>query len=445
MKSQFCDQIWLGFLQPSTQSHPEVSQFRQSHGVQCQRQGARQIQVQEGLQQCEPKMGFLNTNARECLFPFAWDINLEVAQIPIADSNTFVQCQNQMVQHVGAIIVRKITIPLRIDLLLKPCQFHLWNHRMKGFHKHWIQRSPDLSCMIRWFHQQSMMPWLNLRTQWFHLQFNISLHQFHNLLPLMRCPILAQRLRCQDEFSLIFFADLTVRWPQPFWLLEAKCFEWTFWSTLQWTYLTMIFMNNFWDFAPVANQHNIACSPCCGEYSRLKLEPGPGPKPLRSPEHLGGLPGLSMNETIRLQDSFLQLSRGVNCLQAGYCSGSYGHLEQPPNPMSWEEEVVQAFLTNACKVCINLPACQYDLDVHKAWLFKSTLEALASMGGVCNHPQGFHKSIVGTRDEHGNFQSKQTAQYPKVLAETFAKIVGPLISGPSGILTLQDAMALPPA
>ena len=94
----------------------------------------------------------------------------------------------------------------------------------------------------------------------------------------------------------------------------------------------------------------------------------------------------------------------------------------------------------SCKVCINLPACQYDLDVHKAWLFKSTLEALASMGGICNHPQGFHKSIVGTRDEHGNFQSKQTAQYPKALAETFAKIVGPLISGPSGILTLQDAM-----
>ena len=205
-----------------------------------------------------------------------------------------------------------------------------------------------------------------------------------------------------------------------------------------------IFDNDFYEqllrFCACGKSAYIACSPCCGEYSRLKLEPGPGPKPLRSPEHLGGLPGLSMNETIRLQDSFLQLSRGVNCLQAGYCSGSYGHLEQPPNPMSWEEEVVQAFLTNACKVCINLPACQYDLDVHKAWLFKSTLEALASMGGVCNHPQGFHKSIVGTRDEHGNFQSKQTAQYPKVLAETFAKIVGPLISGPSGILTLQDAM-----
>jgi hypothetical protein len=62
------------------------------------------------------------------------------------------------------------------------------------------------------------------------------------------------------------------------------------------------------------------------------------------------------------------------------------------------------------------------------------------MGGVCNHPQGFHKSIVGTRDEYGNYRSKQTAQYPKSLAEEFAKIVGPPISGPRGTLTLQEAM-----
>ena len=47
---------------------------------------------------------------------------------------------------------------------------------------------------------------------------------------------------------------------------------------------------------------------------------------------------------------------------------------------------------------------------------------------------------MGTRDEHGNFQSKQTAQYPKALAEAFAKIVGPLISGPGGELTFSEAM-----
>jgi hypothetical protein len=67
-----------------------------------------------------------------------------------------------------------------------------------------------------------------------------------------------------------------------------------------------IFDNDFYEqllrFCASGKSAYIACSPCCGEYSRLKLKPGPGPKPLRSPDHLGGLPGLSMNETIRLQD-----------------------------------------------------------------------------------------------------------------------------------------------
>lgn len=205
-----------------------------------------------------------------------------------------------------------------------------------------------------------------------------------------------------------------------------------------------IFNDDFYEqllrFSACGKSAYIACSPCCGEYSRLKLKPGPGPKPLRSPDHLGGLPDLTMQETIRLQDSFLQLSRGVNCLQAGYSSGSHGHLEQPPNAMSWQEDVVQAFLIQACRVCVNLPACLYHLDIHKAWLLATTLEALSAMGGKCHHPQGSHQSIVGTRDEHGNFQSKQTAQYPKALAEAFAKIVGPLISGPGGELTFSEAM-----
>ena len=146
-----------------------------------------------------------------------------------------------------------------------------------------------------------------------------------------------------------------------------------------------IFDNDFYEqllrFSASGKSAYIACSPCCGEYSRLKLKPGPGPRPLRSPNHLGGLPNLTMQETIRLQDSYLQLSRGINCLQAGYSSGSHGHLEQPPNAMSWQEEVVQAFLIQACRVCVNLPACLYNLDIHKAWLFAATLEALSAMGG----------------------------------------------------------------
>lgn len=188
----------------------------------------------------------------------------------------------------------------------------------------------------------------------------------------------------------------------------------------------------------------IACSPCCGEYSRLKLNPGPGPKPLRTPEYLGGVPGLNSEETNRLQNSFLQLSRGVQCLQVGYTSGSHGHLEQPPNAMSWEEEIVQTWLREARCSCVHLPACKFGMDVAKSWLFATSLESLQQMGDVCPHPRNMHTSIAGTKDASGVYLSKSTAQYPPLLACEFADIVIPLISGPGHDLTFAEAINLLP-
>ena len=56
-----------------------------------------------------------------------------------------------------------------------------------------------------------------------------------------------------------------------------------------------------------------AASPSCCEYSRLKLRDDDGPKALRSPEHLSGLPNLTPWELQRVQESFydaLSLCRG---------------------------------------------------------------------------------------------------------------------------------------
>jgi len=43
-----------------------------------------------------------------------------------------------------------------------------------------------------------------------------------------------------------------------------------------------------------------AASPACCEYSRLKLRNDDGPRALRSPEHLSGLPGLNMDEAFNV-------------------------------------------------------------------------------------------------------------------------------------------------
>ena len=52
-----------------------------------------------------------------------------------------------------------------------------------------------------------------------------------------------------------------------------------------------------------------AASPSCCEYSRLKLREDGGPKALRSPEHLSGMPNLTAWELQRVQESFMMLSR----------------------------------------------------------------------------------------------------------------------------------------
>ena len=51
-------------------------------------------------------------------------------------------------------------------------------------------------------------------------------------------------------------------------------------------------------------------SPACRDYSRLKHRPN-GPKALRTPDHLNGVPGLTNAEKRRVRDSACMLSRTI--------------------------------------------------------------------------------------------------------------------------------------
>ena len=170
-----------------------------------------------------------------------------------------------------------------------------------------------------------------------------------------------------------------------------------------------------------------AASPSCCEYSRLKLRQDNGPKALRSPEHLSGLPNLNAWELQRVQESFLMLSRCVEVLTLVFLSGGHVHLEQPLNAMSWLEPVVRQFLQLIGAYCINIAACNYGLDIYKAWMFASGFSGLRALGGLCHHPPDSHVRLQGLRDDTGAYASRATAQYPTPLAQKFAGLVGPLL------------------
>ncbi|CAL1161087.1 unnamed protein product [Cladocopium goreaui] len=170
-----------------------------------------------------------------------------------------------------------------------------------------------------------------------------------------------------------------------------------------------------------------AASPSCCEYSRLKLRDDDGPKALRSPEHLSGLPNLTPWELQRVQESFMMLSRCVEVLTLVFQAGGHVHLEQPLNAMSWLEKVVRQFLQLIGASCINVAACAYEMDVYKAWMFASSFTGLRPLGCICQHPPNSHVRLQGLRDDSGAFASRATAQYPQKLAQLFANLVAPLL------------------
>ena len=175
-----------------------------------------------------------------------------------------------------------------------------------------------------------------------------------------------------------------------------------------------------------------AASPACAQYSRLKLRADAGPKALRTPEHLQGVPGLTPHELAKVQTSYTMLSRCLTCLSLVHAAGGHVHLEQPPSAMSWLEPETKQFVKSIGIYCINLAACLYGKDWHKSWMFASSFGDLRQLGGVCPHPYGSHQTIVGQFNQAGDFLSKETACYPIALAQAFAARVAPLLSNHAG-------------
>ena len=165
-------------------------------------------------------------------------------------------------------------------------------------------------------------------------------------------------------------------------------------------------------------------APPCKEYSRLKLRQG-GPKAIRSPSFLNGLPDNTAEQQSRVVQSQRILYRCVCLLRAVFASGGHISLEQPTNAMSWLEPFVQDLLSEVQAHLSDVPACSVGLPLAKSWLFASSFSKLSGLAATCTHPQG-HESVAGKLDAQGNFLSQRTAEYPSALADRYAQIIAPL-------------------
>ena len=182
-------------------------------------------------------------------------------------------------------------------------------------------------------------------------------------------------------------------------------------------------------------------SPPCTEYSRLKLRPGPGPRPCRSEEHLRGLPENDAAANLRVARSRTILERCVQILLAVYQSGGHCDLEQPRNALSWLEPAVQGYMLEVAADLVVVAACAYGCDMPQHWLFASSWRQIQSLASVCAHAEGTHAPIHGC-DSDGNFRSRQSAQFPEPLCKAFVCAIAHLfdVGQPLQACTLLQAL-----
>ena len=140
----------------------------------------------------------------------------------------------------------------------------------------------------------------------------------------------------------------------------------------------------------------IMLAPPCKEYFRLKLRPG-GPKALRTPQHMNGVPGLSPSQLKRLQDS----QAIHHMLREHQCS------------LVWVD------------------ACQHGKTFAKSWAFGCNSPRIQALAARCSHTYK-HTSIAGVVD-HGVFLSTLTAEYPETLACQLAAVGAGRVSKTGGV------------
>ena len=183
-------------------------------------------------------------------------------------------------------------------------------------------------------------------------------------------------------------------------------------------------------------------APPCREYSRLKLRPR-GPKALRTPAFLNGLPDLSASQALRVQESHLIFVRCVQLLHVSFSCGAQVSLEQPPNSMAWMEPIATNFLASISADLVDVAACSVNLDMHKAWLFATSFRAFQAFASTCPHTEGTHVALQGLCDEAGNFRSRAAAEYPPRLADMYAEQALPLFDVEQGVACALSLATVP--
>ena len=182
-------------------------------------------------------------------------------------------------------------------------------------------------------------------------------------------------------------------------------------------------------------------APICGEFSILKLKPG-GPPPVRTPRCLHGLPENDLDQSRRVQDSFLLHDRAREILSRVSAGHGLILFENPVTSMTFQDPVMLRWLASEAPFAAQVAACSFGLDWQKRWLFVSNRSESLSLACQCTHGRRAHQSLLGLRDASGQYVSRLSAEYPSGLATQIAQLVLPFLSRGGRVIAIQQWRSL---
>ena len=186
-------------------------------------------------------------------------------------------------------------------------------------------------------------------------------------------------------------------------------------------------------------------APFCCKHSRATLR-RPGPRPVRTPEFLDGVPSNSVARQLSVQESSLIHGRSRFILSAINRGGGLIILENPGSSMTWLDDHMVAWVHSEAPYAAHAHACQFDVDRAKVWCFVSNRSEISMLARSCTHGPKAHMSIVGQRLPDGAFLSRLRlrAEYPPSLAAALATLVSQFTSCKGRLLTLPQWRSMIP-
>jgi hypothetical protein len=179
----------------------------------------------------------------------------------------------------------------------------------------------------------------------------------------------------------------------------------------------------------------------CTTYSRARRHDG-GPPPLRSSQHLAGLPGLSPSDQAKVQAGNLFMNLTVELANLVHNSGGWFTIENPASSLLWQCPEIAQLQKASSAVLLTLDMCMFGAGHKKPTSFLCSSEGFAALAKRCqgNHThEELSGMVVDPVSGKKIWKTKLAQVYPQQLCQEYAQLAAAQLAQVSAGRSAEEA------